>query len=146
MARKPPLSEKDLQELAIYLANPKVNTVIHAEMKPEKCDEFEVMYRTATNDYPLPKRGPSPYILLKPDANKQSIQLRIYFHLLSSVPESVKRIYTDKRLKKRLGVYCARINGFSIVKQILECGFVLGENNSPSIQARIQNTMGGKFS
>lgn len=144
MARKPPLNERDLQELANYLANPKVNTVIHAEMRPDRCTEFEGMYSAATNGYPLPARGQSPYILLKKNANKQGIQLRIYLDKLQSVPISVAGMCTDER-PQASGIPRARINGYNIVEQILECGFVLGENNPPSIQTRIQSTMRNKF-
>lgn len=145
MARKPELNERDLLELATYLANPEVDTVIHAEMKREKCDEFEIIYGAATNHYPLPQRGQSPYILLHPQADKYGIQLRIYHELLPNAPQVVR---DECRIIRRRtsGIHRARINGYNIVKQILECGFVLGENNPPSIQARIQNTMGGKFS
>lgn len=144
MARKPRLSEEILRELATYLANPKVRTEIHAEMKPEKRNEFENMYRAATGGYQLPNPGQGSYIVLQEDADKQGIQLRIYCDLLPNAPASVVDMVTDQRTQAS-GTIRGRINGYNIVEQILECGFVLGLNSSPQIVARIQNTMQRKF-
>ena len=144
MARKPRLSEEDLRELATYLANPQVRTEIHAEMKPERRNDFENMYRAATDGYQLPNPGQGSYIVLQDDANKQGIQLRIYCDLLPNAPASVVGMLTDQRTKAS-GTIRGRINGYNIVEQILECGFVLGLNSDSQIVARIQSTMQRKF-
>lgn len=137
-----PLSEDDLFEVARYLADPDVLTEIHVEILSKDRDKFELDYRRRTNGFGLPAPRRTPYYIWPHGTNKRGMEMRIYFRELPHAPEVVKRLVADIGKWKQDR---ARINHTNLVKQLFECGFVVGDNTSPSQMSRIDSYMREKF-
>ena len=142
MARKPILDQDDLFEVARYLANPDVKTEIHVEIRSTDRDKFELDYSRRTNSFELPEPRRTPYYIWPLGTNKRGMEMRIYFRELPHAPEVVKKLVADSGKWKQDR---ARINYTSLVEQLFECGFVVGENTSPSQMTRIDSYMRKKF-
>ena len=137
MARKPELTDDDLYEIATYLSRPEVEAEIHAEMIPHARERFEAQHAELTDNYPLPEQNDAaPFYVWPEGTNKQGMQLRIYFRDVPPTPPVVRQLFTDQ------GKWFAmrekyRINHTNLVFQLLECGFLLGDNseNAERIEA-----------
>lgn len=128
MARKPNLPDDMLYEIAAYLQRPEVETEIHAEMPRRHRAQFEEEYARRTDSAPMPasEEGSSFYIWPE-STNKYGMELRIYFRDVAPTPPAISRLYTDQgKWYKRREQY--RINHTNLVFQLLECGFLLGNN------------------
>lgn len=141
MAR-PPLSDDELYEVAIYLARPEVETVIHAELPERQREQFETDYLEKTGE-PVPSiSGRQPYYVWPPGTNKYGKELRIYFGRVPPEPPAIRHLYTD------YGKWYAmrnkwRINHSNLVMQLFECGFLLGDNSNN--EDRIKKYMERRF-
>ena len=126
MAGHPEVESKILFEIATYLANPLVETDIHAELPHRHRLRFEQEYDAATGGFPLPQNGRRyPYYVWPEGTNKRGRQLRIYLNKVAPAPPPINDLITD------FGVWHARknksrINHSKLVMQLFECGFVLG--------------------
>ena len=142
MARRPPVSDSKLYEIATYFARPEVQTEIHAEMPARHQASFEREYRATTGLNPPPLVGRHPYYVWSPDTNKYGRELRIYFARVPPEPPPIRTLYTDYgKWYARSKRY--RINHSNLVMQLFECGFVLGFNTTN--QARIERFMKKRF-
>ena len=142
MARRRPVTDEELFEIATYLAMPRAETEIHAEIPAKQRTAFEAEYAQATNNYPLPRVAKAPYYVWPEGTNKYGRELRIYFARVAPEPPPIKMLYTDYgKWYARQNRY--RINHSNLVVQLFECGFVLGLNDSNG--ARIAEFMGRRF-
>ena len=143
MARKPELSDDDLYEVATYLGRTDVETEIHAEMPQRARTDFEERYSELTESYPLPasvKTG--PFYIWPENTNKYGMELRIYFRDSPPTPPVMRQLFTDQgKWFARREKY--RINHTNLVFQLLECGFLLGDNSENT--ERIEEFMRRRF-
>lgn len=143
MAGRPMLPDDHLYEVATYLMRPEVEAEIHAELHPNKEDEFRQQYRELTGGIGAPAHSNSaPFYVWPQGVNKYGVQLRIYFKNLPPVPPVMEQLYTDqgKWFAKRESY---RVNHSNLVRQLFECGFLLGRNDTN--QGRIQSFMERRF-
>ena len=135
--RKPALVDDDLRVVAGYLSRPEAKAVLQAEL-PKRMDErFREEYSVATQGSDLSEKD---YFLVDDD-RKQGRELRVYFNPVEPVPVLVKELVTDQGHWR---TDSCRINHTSLVMQLLECGFLLGDNSGN--QGRIKLFMGRRFS
>ncbi len=143
MPGRPPLANDELYEVATYLARPEVHTVIHAEM-PERGEAgFRQKYDELTGGEPLPvPTHQGPFYVWPAGTNKYGRELRIYFRNVAPVPPVMERLYADygKWYAMRQSY---RVNHTALVFQLLECGFLIGDNSGNT--ERIQDFMERRF-
>ena len=143
MARRPELPDDELYEVATYLMRPEVQTEIHAEMPDRFEGTFRQRYHELTGGVHLPEPiRTGPFYVWEPNTNKYGMELRIYFRNVPPVPPVMERLYAD------MGKWYARresyrVNHSNLVFQLLECGFLLGENAGN--EERIQEFMANRF-
>ena len=142
MARKSPISNDHLYEVAVYLARPEVETEIHAELPHEHRTRFVSRHKSTTQGYPLPRRSDGePFYVWPPDSNKYGMELRIYFKKSPPIPPIIKSLYSTSKWFARRESF--RINYTELVFQLFECGFILGQNSRN--QRRIDTFMKKRF-
>lgn len=128
MARKPQIPDDELFEVATYLQRPEVEAEIHAELPGRRRTEFEEEYARLTDSAPLPASEVRSSFYVWPEGtNKYGLELRIYFRDIPPTPPPISRLFTDHgKWYARQEKY--RINHTNLVFQLLECGFLLGNN------------------
>lgn len=123
------MTDKDFYLSAGYLTSPKRSANIEAEMPPTRQKSFIVDYAEWTNNNPLPlESNVAPYYVLKEGVNKYGLELRVYFHSESNMPDCLDDLLESKKTQGRHGYerWNRRISKSPYIIRLLEVGFVLG--------------------
>ena len=127
------MTPEELYKTLGYLTNPERICKLDAEMLEIKREGFVTRYQELTGVIPTPDN--QNFFILHSDADKWSVELRIYFVRGDNIPEQL----AIKVVKPRsVSPYNSRINNNKLIWELIEHGFRLGnEQDENEIRKRV---------
>lgn len=113
-----------VRDLIGFIETTHGDVFIEAEAKPDRMTKFISDYNS--NFSPKVDRFTDGICLLKPDANKWGLELRLYLRTTVGVPSKYKSMITKN--DKYRGDFSYRLNNNAVINEMFEKGFRIGEN------------------
>lgn len=110
------------QALDTFFKDTCQSVFIEVEGVPQKIETWMQEYNSQFT--PSINASTDGVIVLQPDANKWSIELRLYFSNANGIPEGVH--YTNTSVYR--GEYPHRINNNTLINELFGMGYRIGEN------------------
>ncbi|MDA7962888.1 MAG: HNH endonuclease [Alphaproteobacteria bacterium] len=123
-----------------FLCNPCRRADIHAEMHPDKEQEFRDKYFNATRQPVLLSGKSAPFYVWGKGADKYGTQLRVYFYGDAAVTPAPSGLFNVTKGRVDGGL---RINKGDFVWALFEIGFLLGKN--PGCETAVKANVPQKF-
>ncbi|MDD5546527.1 MAG: hypothetical protein PHO67_05175 [Candidatus Omnitrophica bacterium] len=132
------MKSKEFYEVLGYLASPKRNCKLDAEMHPKSQARFEQKYKRESGIAPTPDNR--NYYILHVGADKWGVELRIYFDgKRSNVPKLIIGMIRSSSPREPREF---RINDNTLLWKLIKHGFVLADGQ---VVARIRSRIPLKY-
>ncbi|MDF2587042.1 MAG: hypothetical protein K0S41_883 [Anaerocolumna sp.] len=113
----------NIDDLIKFFNDTNQHVFIEAEAKPGRMSNFITEYNTYYGN-PTVSMSTDGIIVLKDDANKWGLELRVYFYDKTNIPQGYHVTHNDQYRDN----YNYRINSVDVVDALFKKGFKIGLN------------------